>query len=281
MNRPAVGEGGDEDGEFGSMTEVSSSGNVAKIFCTWLRFLVSHWEALSILSHNAARLESFIRITLLAVPYYYSGSSKVAGWEPTVKTLVQDGCPVLTDGEAINPNAVIELLRSQITIALRAKHCHPIFHRFRSKNLLWRGTVHCEAALASLPDFVDNLPADWMPIQRAVEESDYGTIATSTLCCPVCWELLAFLTKQPADLTVRGRCATLSQVELPPWLPEGVMMEMLDRFKGLLLAEITTMMTKQSIKKPARKPLQQRQNIPISNGRYCSYDSLYSDDGED
>ena len=112
------------------------------------------------------------------------------------------------------------------------------------------------------------------------QESSYSTITMSTLCCPVCWELLAFLTKQPTGLTVRGRHANLSQVELPPWLPDDVIRHMLDWFKGFLLAEITTMMVRQSPKNLTRKPLQQQHNVPNGNGRYFSYDSLYSDDDD-
>jgi len=70
-------------------------------------------------------------------------------------------------------------------------------------------------------------------------------------------------------------------VELPPWLPEDVTMKMLDRFKGLLLAEITTMMTKNSTKTFTRKPLRQHQNAFNGDGGHYSYDSLYSDDDDD
>jgi hypothetical protein len=98
----------------------------------------------------------------------------------------------------------------------------------------------------------------------------------STIYCPVCWELLVFLTKQPTAFTVRARHITLSRVELPPWLPDDVMMEMLDRFKVLLLGGIAAVVTEQGTKRLARKPLQ-RQSAPNSIRRHRSPDSLYSD----
>jgi len=295
-NHPAVGEDDDESAEFEFMIEASADVNISKTFSIWLRFLASHWEALSILSHHAARSETSIRITPLVVQCYFPDSCKVAAWESTINTLIQNRHPTLTDGQPINASAVIEHLRSQIGMSLQAKHCHPIFDRFRGNNLTWRAKVHCEVALASLVDFVGDLPVGSLPMQRVIkvtpqffdhgisflkcgQESDYNTIAMSTLCCPVCWELLAFLTKHPTGFTVHGRHANLSQVELPPWLPGNAMRHMLHRFEGLLLTEITTMMVRQNTKNLIRKPLQQH-NVPDSDGGDFSCDSFYSDDDD-
>jgi len=164
----AMEEVDDEDEEFECMTESSAIVNIAKTFRTWLHLLVSHWEALSVLSHNAARPNSSIRITFLAMQSH-TGSYNVTEWELTIKRLVQDCCPLLTNSEPIDAATVIKYLWSQIATALQAQHCHSIFHRFRNSNLSWRGILHCDAALVSLVEFVDNLSAGCMPIQRVIK----------------------------------------------------------------------------------------------------------------
>jgi hypothetical protein len=134
--------------------EASASVYIAKMFCTWLHLIVSHWEALLILSHNATRSESV----------HPDCSSRCAGWPRFLQNCRmgahnQDTClePLpASDGEIINADAVIKHPQGQITITLQTKHCHSIFHRFR---ISWRGIVHCEALLAFLVSFVDNLPA--------------------------------------------------------------------------------------------------------------------------
>lgn len=244
----------DEEGEeFGGLEEVLLR-EVAKIFRGWLRLLVSHWEALSILAKYAPRSKSSLRITLLAVkkPKHDTRSSKVDGWKSTIRTLIEQHRPVLTSGELINPDDVVEYLTKRISRALKATVHHSIYDKFSSENLLWQGNMHCEATLTSLVSCLDCIPTNYAFIRRAIKESNYNTIATSGRCCPTCWELLVFMRHPSTDFPVCGRHPTLSQVELPPWLSEEVMMLVLNRFNGILIEEITTMMVR---RKRRRNPV--------------------------
>jgi len=69
MKHSAVGEG-DEDGEFGPMMKASANANIDKMFSASLPAI-----------GRSSRPESPIRITLLAVHYYYPDPCKDAGWE--------------------------------------------------------------------------------------------------------------------------------------------------------------------------------------------------------
>jgi len=62
-------------------------------------------------------------------------------------------------------------------------------------------------------------------------------------CCPVCWELLSTLRDDgPHDFLVDGYHKTLSQVELPPWLPLDIVGKLTQKFEGYLLIQIETLM---------------------------------------
>lgn len=67
----------------------------------------------------------------------------------------------------------------------------------------------------------------------------------SRLCCPVCWDLLAFLKGDDADLKddliVRGRHSTMYHVELPHHLPVDVLKGMVNRYKRILFNELNAM----------------------------------------
>jgi len=71
---------------------------------------------------------------------------------------------------------------------------------------------------------------------------DNGAIAVSKPCCPVCWELLKLLrNKASTNFHVDGYHKTLSQVELPEWLPLKIVLKLTDRFEKILLGQIKRM----------------------------------------
>ena len=71
---------------------------------------------------------------------------------------------------------------------------------------------------------------------------DNGAIAVSKPCCPVCWELLKLLrNKASTNFHVDGYHKTLSQVELPEWLPLKIVLKLTDRFEKILLKQINTL----------------------------------------
>jgi hypothetical protein len=65
----------------------------------------------------------------------------------------------------------------------------------------------------------------------------------SKRCCPVCSELLNILRDTKHPFRVRGRHPTVFPVDLPPWLPRDVLLQMIARFRCFLLDEIKTMMS--------------------------------------
>jgi hypothetical protein len=72
---------------------------------------------------------------------------------------------------------------------------------------------------------------------------DDSTTAVSKPCCPVCWELLKILrNKASTNFHVDGYHKTLSQVELPEWLPLKIVLKLTDRFEKILLGQIKRML---------------------------------------
>src|SRR6266436_3470737 len=71
---------------------------------------------------------------------------------------------------------------------------------------------------------------------------DQTIIAVSKRSCPVCWELLDILRNKCKRFHVRGRHSILFPVELPSWLSDDCMDEMISRFKQIVRDELIDMM---------------------------------------
>ena len=160
----------DEEGEeFGSLEDVRVD-KLTILFRGWLRLMVSHWEALSILAKYAPRSEGSLRITLLTVkkPKNNTRSSKVDDWKSMIRTFIEQRCPVLANGEPIKPDTVVEYLMKKISRARKLEHHHLIYDKFSNNNLLWQGNVHCEAILICLDSFpntdIDPALKDFMKV---------------------------------------------------------------------------------------------------------------------
>jgi hypothetical protein len=67
-----------------------------------------------------------------------------------------------------------------------------------------------------------------------VQRSDPANISVSKLCCPVCWELLKLLRGKESTFDVRGYHNHLYMTDLPSWLPDSIVQQMVDRFWGYL-----------------------------------------------
>ena len=80
---------------------------------------------------------------------------------------------------------------------------------------------------------------------------DDSMIAVSKLCCPVCWELLRIL-RNDGNFHVDGYHRTLTQVELPEWLPIKIVVKLTGRFEEILLRQIKTL--KENRTRHASKP---------------------------
>jgi hypothetical protein len=71
---------------------------------------------------------------------------------------------------------------------------------------------------------------------------DNSVISVSKPCCPVCWELIKLLRNDKStDFHLDGHHKTLSQVELPEWLPVQIVEELTARFENILLTQIETL----------------------------------------
>jgi hypothetical protein len=82
------------------------------------------------------------------------------------------------------------------------------------------------------------------------------TIIISKLCCPACWELIDILRGKTKRFNVRGRHPTLYPVELPAYLSQQVLSEMITRFKEFLYNEIDVMMmSEELIRAPSRQSI--------------------------
>jgi len=119
-----------------------------------------------------------------------------------------------------------------------------------------------------------------MPMQQLAP--NMSALSVSKLCCPVCLHLLEFLRKQPSDFVTRGDHSTVYHVELPPWLPDDILTQMLQKYETLLLKQLELMMNSPatSQKRHTRALSIESQNVSDSDGNSprSSFDSLYSED---
>jgi len=81
-------------------------------------------------------------------------------------------------------------------------------------------------------------------------------IAVSRRCCPACWKLLGIMDRIDR-CGVRGCHPTVHEVELPPWLPRGVMEGMIKDFEDVLRREIFAMMLDKVRRRKGRRPSEQ------------------------
>ena|ERR1700692_3294257 len=76
-----------------------------------------------------------------------------------------------------------------------------------------------------------------------LQNCDKSRIEVSKLCYPMCEQLLDILRDGKLGVfMVRGYNSTVSPVELPPWLPAAQVQEMVNRFRKLLLTEVSIFM---------------------------------------
>jgi hypothetical protein len=66
-------------------------------------------------------------------------------------------------------------------------------------------------------------------------------ISVSRLCCPVCGELLAILNENGPQLSFPNCHSTIYPIELPSWLPDGIVEQLTAKFQQHLRNELTIM----------------------------------------
>jgi hypothetical protein len=145
----------DDDDDIRHLSKPTANDPVSNVFCRYLRLLGSHWEALSIISHHGELAVSSLTIELVAVkpPNYHPNVCQVGNWKTFIKTLIKEHQPTLPNKSVICPEDVISLLESKIDVG-KAKSNSRVYRDFEKARPRWKGTVHCEASLASLILFV-------------------------------------------------------------------------------------------------------------------------------
>jgi len=116
---------------------------------------------------------------------------------------------------------------------------------------IFTGTVHCDAALASLvtneppPLEVWDTSICWLLLAAHIfissfKRASFKEIAVSASCCPVCWKLLSILKSSfpGVRLNIRQPHKTVYPTALPPSLPLEVISEMVEYFQSELVREL-------------------------------------------
>lgn len=72
-----------------------------------------------------------------------------------------------------------------------------------------------------------------------MQSLNHDHVAVSKLCCPTCRIFLRLLnTKELGNFSVRGHHSTLYLVDLPRLLPDALLQEMVNKFRGYLGAQL-------------------------------------------
>jgi len=163
FQRPAPGEDNDDnndgnsnddegnsndDDEFKHLSQPSA--DKSTVFCRWLRLLASYMESSSIVSHHSESATSLLKIQFVAVkPPNYSPDVCAAGnWKNALKSVIMKHQPTLKGKKPIKWQDVITFLDNHL--ATNEDLINPVYRDFLDVIPRWTGTIHCEAALASL-----------------------------------------------------------------------------------------------------------------------------------
>jgi hypothetical protein len=71
-------------------------------------------------------------------------------------------------------------------------------------------------------------------------------VSVTRLCCPACWKLLTILCEDEPPLSLRGCHTQVFALELPGWIPAGIVEKMNAHFQNSLRQELETMMSNEA-----------------------------------
>jgi hypothetical protein len=277
---------------------------------------VNLWLALGTLSRTVgfpSDQDAKLGLSLLAVNLP-NLARPMEPWQNTVENLISQN---LNPTCSYSASDVVKFIATHIARPPQPGQ-HRIFKKWH-KGYKFNATIHCAAALASLAKYAHDVSiqhqmqdrtcvAECLQVSFTVvimtfinlteeQNIDQNTIRGSKLCCPACWELLDSMDAPNDRFGVRGRHPTVYAVELPPWLPHEVMVDMVGRFERILDTQIFTMMvdrkrrhTRKSSGQSAsaastsshgRQPARLRYNAFASNNKPDEYDSLVDLDKSD
>jgi hypothetical protein len=112
---------------------------------------MGHWESSSIVSHYSEFVTVALEIDFEAVkpPNYSPNVCAVDNWKPVLKSLIQKYQPKLEGAEYhLCMRDVISAIEKHL--AANKDSINPIYQDFLNAQPRWRGTIHCEAALAAI-----------------------------------------------------------------------------------------------------------------------------------
>jgi hypothetical protein len=161
-----VEEGGEEEEELRRLMDIrishGNSSEITLVFLRWMQLQVSHFTAVNILSRLPRKLHSLkdVKISLIAVNQPRPDPTKKEPWEETIlklsSRLASTGVPWSpTDATPFDPQAIISFLQKRINKFMFKDEPRSIFKSFRNWQHSLPGSVHCEAALASLAVYTE------------------------------------------------------------------------------------------------------------------------------
>ncbi|THH07448.1 hypothetical protein EW146_g9313 [Bondarzewia mesenterica] len=229
----------------------------AQVWGRWIRLLVVHVTAVHVLTTFSGRLkaEQEVDFSVFAIPPLEAKELRSSSWDKCIINVYQakkgeiDANPADRGPKATKAISIVNKYL-ELDSSLNWIPDFPIYKLFRAakqnqkREIAFPGNLHCEAALTCLTKYGVALDPkdgqDWEKVQRILETSQNTKIAVSKLCssCPVCWELLKFLSDGEDKYQARGYHTTITPVELPRGLPGDIMQRMVDKFRGYLRTQL-------------------------------------------
>ncbi|KAM6490946.1 hypothetical protein JOM56_010248 [Amanita muscaria] len=232
-----------DEGDIANLNMGEENPDVALVFLRWFRLHVTQFIALNNISAFCARSASrfTLNISLLAVR---SPPQSNISWEEAIQELASLHPPGVNG--TFNAKASIDFIKKKVNIRSIGREPFKSLPQFSKPCFALPGTVHCEAALASLSKYSEQAAAgaheDRQRVLDLLQKTNASSISVSKLCCPVCWDLLDILRSGNSDLMkVRGRHTTVFPVCLPSWLPSEVMTPMVTQYQTYLYNELVKM----------------------------------------
>jgi len=231
----------------------------------WINVFVVHFVAKHVLEKRSTKLpKQDVHFPVIAVDR--SVCRKAPSWS-AMETIIQDTMRselASDDDVASQVKSISDMLKRKISLRQESGDEYGRMIGTFQKIIDPKATdpiripagLHCEVVLATFAKFYAKILLDMgkpeddlLRLCKDLEALGPGIISVSKLCCPVCWELLAFLRRSetPHDrFLVSGCHSTLYPVELPDWLPANVVEAMMTQFQDHLRRELKVMLNPKS-----------------------------------
>ncbi|THH06855.1 hypothetical protein EW146_g9488 [Bondarzewia mesenterica] len=241
----------DADDEWNEVKEELVELNHAtrpKKYLQWLRLHANHFEAVNILSRFSVTslLSENIKFSLLTVqrqkkpmmmPWHVAiektllptsnSKSQTTSW--TAKSAFDTLTGLMRDMKGRDVDIPLKLKNYADGKGMDMQRSGR-----QGRPSVFKGNIHCEAALASLMISKESITGPDQ-LKSVIGNLDEGCIGVSKLCCPICWKVLSVLRgDSKTKFLVRGHHDTITPVDLPPWMPVEHLMEIVKIFRNYL-----------------------------------------------